>query len=55
MTPEERKKLEAIMVERFMSRVTYGDRSKPSQYALEGYKLYSDAALLKLILNPDNI
>jgi hypothetical protein len=54
MTPEEREKLEAIMVERYMSRVTYGDRSMGESYATMAYKKYSDEALLKFVLNPDN-
>ena len=40
------------MVDRYMSRVTYGDRAKGSAYAVMVYKKYSDENLLKLILNP---
>ena len=54
MTPEEREKLEAIMVERYMSRVTYGDRTRGIAFATMAYKGYSDENLLKLILNPDD-
>jgi hypothetical protein len=53
MTPEQRKKLEQIMVDRYMSRVTYGDKSKPSEFVVRAYKMYSNEALLNLVLNPD--
>ena len=50
MTPEQRKKLEQIMVER----VTFGDKRKPSAFVVKAYKMYSNEALLNLVLNPDS-
>ena len=40
------------MVERYMSKVTYGSRAKGIAFATMAYKKYSDENLLKLILNP---
>jgi hypothetical protein len=54
MTPEQRKKLEQIMVDRYMERVTFGDKRKPSAFVVKAYKMYSNEALLNLVLNPDS-
>ena len=53
MSPEEREKAIQIMVERHMSRVTYGSKAKGIAYANMAYKRYSDENLLILILNPE--
>lgn len=57
MTPEEREKAVEILVKRYMSIVIFEDRAKELEYKrLEyiktHYNLYSDEALLTLIINP---
>jgi hypothetical protein len=52
MTPEEREKAIQIMVERHTSNITrHLDKRRALEYATFHYNLYSDEALLSLILN----
>lgn len=53
MTPEEREKAVAILANRYASKITrVSDKSEGLEYATETYRLYSDEALLNLIITP---